>query len=78
MCTGSSPLLPPIPGLADVPYLTNENVWDTTQLPSSILFIRSDPHRHALKIGRESQVTADREIVTGHAYPSGDVAVSVR
>ncbi len=43
VCTGSSPLVPPIPGLADVPYLTNENVWDITQLPSSILFIGAGP-----------------------------------
>jgi pyruvate/2-oxoglutarate dehydrogenase complex dihydrolipoamide dehydrogenase (E3) component len=43
VCTGSSPLVPLIPGLANTPYLTNENVWAIDQLPSSILFVGAGP-----------------------------------
>lgn len=43
VCTGSGPLVPPIPGLADVPYLTNQNVWAIRDLPPSILFIGAGP-----------------------------------
>jgi pyruvate/2-oxoglutarate dehydrogenase complex dihydrolipoamide dehydrogenase (E3) component len=36
--TGSSPMVPPIPGLADVPYFTNETIFDnTTRLPHLII-----------------------------------------
>lgn len=38
IATGSSPDVPPIPGLADVPYLTNETIFDnTTRLPHLII-----------------------------------------
>lgn len=36
IATGSSPMIPPIPGLADVSFLTNETVWDLTQRPASM------------------------------------------
>ena len=36
IATGSSPAVPPVPGLADVPYLTNETVFGLTSLPRSL------------------------------------------
>jgi pyruvate/2-oxoglutarate dehydrogenase complex dihydrolipoamide dehydrogenase (E3) component len=36
IATGSRPAVPPIPGLATVPYLTNETVFDLRQLPTSL------------------------------------------
>lgn len=36
VATGSVPLVPPIPGLGSVPYLTNETVFDLTELPGSL------------------------------------------
>ena len=39
VATGSRPALPPIPGLQDVPFLTNETLFDTTRLPSHLLVI---------------------------------------
>jgi pyruvate/2-oxoglutarate dehydrogenase complex dihydrolipoamide dehydrogenase (E3) component len=36
VATGSRPALPPVPGLAGVRYLTNENVFDLTDLPASL------------------------------------------
>lgn len=39
LATGSAPLLPPIPGLADVAPLTNENIFQLQQLPESLLIL---------------------------------------
>ncbi|HZC55513.1 MAG TPA: FAD-dependent oxidoreductase [Xanthobacteraceae bacterium] len=39
IATGSSPELPPIPGLADVPLLTNENVFDLEECPRHLVVI---------------------------------------
>ncbi|TXR54463.1 dihydrolipoyl dehydrogenase family protein [Reinekea thalattae] len=39
IATGSSPMVPAIPGLDSVPYLTNENFFEQTQLPKSIIVL---------------------------------------
>jgi len=36
LATGSRPAIPPVPGLAGVPYLTNENVFELDGLPASL------------------------------------------
>ena len=36
IATGSTPMVPPIPGLKDVPYLTNETVWNLSTAPASL------------------------------------------
>ncbi len=36
LATGGSPAVPPIPGLADLSYLTNENLWDLDVAPKSL------------------------------------------
>lgn len=41
--TGSSAFIPPIPGLDQVPYLTNENLWDQTELPEHLAVIGGGP-----------------------------------
>lgn len=43
IATGSSPRVPPIPGLGDVPFLTNESVFDLTDLPAHLLVIGAGP-----------------------------------
>lgn len=43
IATGSSPLVPPIPGLADVPYLTNETLFDLREQPDHLLIIGGGP-----------------------------------
>jgi len=43
IATGSSPLVPPIPGLADVPYLTNETLFDLRDRPDHLLIIGGGP-----------------------------------
>lgn len=39
IATGSSPSVPPIPGLDDVPYLTNENLFDLGEQPKHLVII---------------------------------------
>ena len=39
VATGSAPVIPAIPGLAETPYLTNETVFDLTACPQRLLVI---------------------------------------
>jgi len=43
VATGSSPSLPPVEGLADVPYWTNETVFSQTELPGHLLILGGGP-----------------------------------
>ena len=43
VATGSSAAVPPIPGLAEVPYLTNETVFDLTELPRHLIVVGGGP-----------------------------------
>jgi pyruvate/2-oxoglutarate dehydrogenase complex dihydrolipoamide dehydrogenase (E3) component len=43
VATGSSPSLPPIPGLAATPYLTNESVFELTTRPGHLIIIGAGP-----------------------------------
>ena len=43
IATGSSPAIPPIPGLETVPYLTNETVFDLTTQPEHLIVVGAGP-----------------------------------
>ncbi len=43
VATGSSPSLPPVEGIADVPYWTNETVFSQTELPGHLLVLGGGP-----------------------------------
>ena len=43
IATGSSPSIPPIPGLDAVPYLTNETIFDLTTRPDHLIVIGAGP-----------------------------------
>ncbi|MCH8918386.1 MAG: FAD-dependent oxidoreductase [Proteobacteria bacterium] len=43
IATGSSPLVPPIPGIDRVPYLTNETVFDLKAAPARLIVIGGGP-----------------------------------
>jgi pyruvate/2-oxoglutarate dehydrogenase complex dihydrolipoamide dehydrogenase (E3) component len=43
ICTGSSPLILPIDGLDNVPFITNETVWDLRSLPERMLIVGGGP-----------------------------------
>ncbi len=43
VATGASPLVPPLPGLDDVGYLTSETLWDLEHLPARLLVLGGGP-----------------------------------
>ena len=43
IATGSSPAVPPIPGIDTVPFLTNETVFQNTTLPRHLIVIGAGP-----------------------------------
>lgn len=43
VATGSSPFVPPIPGLAEAPYFTNETIFEAGVLPAHLVIIGGGP-----------------------------------
>jgi pyruvate/2-oxoglutarate dehydrogenase complex dihydrolipoamide dehydrogenase (E3) component len=43
ICTGSHPVVPPIEGLKDIDYLTNETIFDIEKLPNSLIVLGGGP-----------------------------------
>lgn len=43
IATGARPVIPDIPGLADLPYLTSETIFDLTELPRHLLILGGGP-----------------------------------
>jgi dihydrolipoamide dehydrogenase len=43
VATGAGPLIPNIPGLKEVPYLTSETLWNLSTLPKNLLVIGGGP-----------------------------------
>ncbi len=43
VATGSSPAVPPIPGLDTVPFMTNETVFDRTAVPGHLIVVGGGP-----------------------------------
>ena len=43
IATGSSPLVPPIPGLKDIPYFTNETIFELRNQPEHLLVVGGGP-----------------------------------
>lgn len=79
IATGAGPAVPPIPGLADVPYLTNETVFGLEETPRRLVIIGGGPigvelaqaHR---RLGSEVTVI-EAERVLGREEPElADVA----
>ena len=43
VATGASPLVPPIPGLQTIDYLTSDTIWDLRELPQRLLVVGGGP-----------------------------------
>jgi dihydrolipoamide dehydrogenase len=43
VATGARPLVPPIPGLADVKFLTSDNIWSLRELPKRLVILGGGP-----------------------------------
>ncbi len=68
IATGSAPLVPPIPGLDGVPYLTNETVFGLRELPRHLIVIGGGPIGCELgqafrRLGAEVTVIEQAEIL---------------
>lgn len=43
VATGARPFVPPITGLADIEYLTSDNLWQLTELPEKLIVLGGGP-----------------------------------
>ena len=43
LATGARPLVPPVPGLDRIEYLTSDNIWNLEQLPRRLLVVGGGP-----------------------------------
>ncbi len=77
IATGSRPIVPRIEGLAETGYLTNEDVFDLTRLPASIIVVGGGPV--GVELGQAlRRLGAQVTIIQGPAriLPREDVEVS--
>lgn len=78
IATGSIPFVPPIEGLATVPYLTNETIFDLKELPKHLVVIGGGPigiemAQAFLRLG--SQITV---LEAFSALPKDDPEITLR
>lgn len=77
IATGSRAAVPPIPGLADVPYLTNENIFNLQKLPEKLLILGGGPI--GLELGQGFRhLGSEVEIIdiAPHLFPKDDMEVA--
>ena len=43
LALGAEPQIPPLPGLAEIPYLTSENLWNLEELPRRLIILGGGP-----------------------------------
>ncbi len=43
IAAGAEPAVPPVPGLADIPYLTSDNLWQLNSLPAHLAVLGGGP-----------------------------------
>jgi pyruvate/2-oxoglutarate dehydrogenase complex dihydrolipoamide dehydrogenase (E3) component len=44
VATGSQPIVPPIPGIEQVPYFTNESIFETRERPEHLIILGAGPN----------------------------------
>jgi pyruvate/2-oxoglutarate dehydrogenase complex dihydrolipoamide dehydrogenase (E3) component len=69
VAAGSRASAPPIPGLADVPYLTNERIFQVPTLPKHLLIIGSGPI--GLEMGQSFRRLGSKVTIIDIAEPLG-------
>jgi pyruvate/2-oxoglutarate dehydrogenase complex dihydrolipoamide dehydrogenase (E3) component len=65
LTTGAQPLIPPIAGLRNVPYVTYENIFDNQVLPETMIVVGGGPVGMEMaqayqRLGSQVKVVADR------------------
>jgi pyruvate/2-oxoglutarate dehydrogenase complex dihydrolipoamide dehydrogenase (E3) component len=71
IATGACPMVPTIPGLAEAGYLTNENVFDLTELPRRLMVIGGGPLGCELaqafcRLGSKTTIVQDMPLFLGN------------
>jgi len=69
IATGSRASAPPIPGLAETPYLTNENIFTLDRLPEHLLVIGAGPI--GLELGQSFRRLGSEVTIVDIAAPLG-------
>ncbi|WP_108884495.1 dihydrolipoyl dehydrogenase family protein [Pseudoprimorskyibacter insulae] len=72
IATGSSPVVPPIPGLETVPYVTNETVWAQRTPPRHLLIVGGGPIGLEMAQAHRRLGSAVTVIEAGRALPQDD------
>ncbi|NET32354.1 MAG: mercuric reductase [Cyanothece sp. SIO1E1] len=80
ICTGSRPALPPVPGLKEAGYLTNEEVFYLKELPKSLAVIGAGPIGCELgqsfsRLGSEVTIIASRDQIMPKEEPDAAAVV---
>lgn len=81
LATGSAPALPPIPGLAESGYLTNESVFELERLPSSLVVLGGGPIGCELaqafaRFGAEVQLVESGDRVLSKEEPAASAVIA--
>ncbi|HZL98082.1 MAG TPA: FAD-dependent oxidoreductase [Terriglobales bacterium] len=81
IATGSSPSLPPVEGITDVPYWTNETVFSQTELPGHLVILGGGPIGVEMaqafrRLGSNVTVVEYADQALGHEDP--DIALILR
>jgi pyruvate/2-oxoglutarate dehydrogenase complex dihydrolipoamide dehydrogenase (E3) component len=74
IATGSSPLIPSIPGLSETPYLTNETIFALKQIPESLAVLGGGPIGSELsqafqRLGAKVTLIHTRDALLGREDP---------
>lgn len=78
IATGSAPAIPPIPGLDQVPYLTNETVFANRELPTHLIVIGGGPIGIELAQAHHRLGAAVTVIDAGPILPRDDAELAGR
>jgi pyruvate/2-oxoglutarate dehydrogenase complex dihydrolipoamide dehydrogenase (E3) component len=81
VATGSSPAVPPVPGLAEVEPLTSDTVWDLPELPGRLTVLGGGPVECELgqafaRLGSEVTVIEAADRLVPREEPRGGTALS--
>lgn len=72
IATGSSALVPPIEGIDETPYLTNENIFDLTEAPDHLVIIGGGPIGCEMAQAHRQLGCQVTVIEAGHILPKDD------
>ncbi|MCP4085119.1 MAG: FAD-dependent oxidoreductase [Actinomycetia bacterium] len=81
IATGSEPVVPPIPGLADAPHVTNETFFDLTNSPGRLAILGGGPigvemAQATARLGVETTLIEGADRILGREEPAASEVVA--